>query len=92
MFKLPSHSPQKMETVILTTCLISQAVSQTLWFSIGPGGSKPFQTVALVGPNQEYVIQGQATSFTTYTVCWEAGSRDHLGDKRPARGQLQDPK
>ena len=63
-----------MKQVILIFAIVSQALGQTYWFSIGLDSSKPLFTHALAGAKQEYVVQGQATAFTVYSVDLDAGS------------------
>ena len=69
-----------MKSVIIAFLLVSQVVTQTHWFDIGPGAAKPLQSFGIAGPNQEYVVQGQPNTFNLYSIDWEAGSATEVNE------------
>ena len=69
-----------MKWILIALSIVSHAQTQTFWFSIGPGGSKPMGPVTIAGQNQEYVVQGHTTTFNAYTIDWNAGSATEVNE------------
>ena len=59
-----------MKSITIALSLVYQVTSLSYLMSIGPGGSKPVNSMTLSGPNQEYLVQGSTTTFHVYSINW----------------------
>ena len=58
----------KEVSLLLLTTSVQTA---TLFFEVGTG-SPDSSAMSIAGPNQEYVVQGLGTAFTTYSIDWQS--------------------
>ena len=59
-----------MKRVISAILLLTNVNTVTLFFEVGTG-SPEMVSMSIAGPNQEYVVQGHSTGYSTYTIDWQ---------------------
>ena len=59
-----------MERIISASLIFASVKLVTPWFQIG-SDSLDLMPAIIAGPNEEYVVQGRFTAYTSYTINWE---------------------
>ena len=66
-----------MNRILIALILATQTKPATLWFDVFDV-VRPYYSMTIAGPNEEYVVQGSIKVYSSFQIDWEAGTSNFV--------------